>query len=99
MKYPTFIESDSGRTLKAFLRPDVMFMLESEGAGKGAGFQFRIFKTRATCRRHETTYGEISYNRFVQVVKSTVGEYLVDLTSYLPQDLMELDSNDQKLLT
>lgn len=97
MRYPIFTKS--GGMLRAFLNPTTMFQLNEGAYGKGHGFEFRIFKTRATCRRYETDKNEISYKQFVAECQLTLGKYLIELTDLLPEDLKNLESGPgQKLL-
>lgn len=93
MQYPTFTQS--GARICAFLRPDRMFMLTTDQFGKGHGFEFRIYQTRATCRKHEHEYNQISYTEFVRECKNVLGEYLIELTNYLPKELTKLDGGER----
>lgn len=100
---PIFRKTEDG-SLYAFLKYDRMFHLKMNQYGKGDGFEFRVYKTRATVLRYGNIGKDISFQEFQMLLKTAFADYLEEITLLLPkelqssnQDNVQIENNSKRL--
>ena len=93
---PIFRKQDDG-TLLAFLKFDRMFHLKMNQYGKGDGFEFRVYKTRATVLRYVNIGEDISFQEFQMLLKTAFADYLEEITLLLPKELQNANQDNMRI--
>lgn len=85
-----FFKKTNGGSLYAFLKNDRVFHLKMNQYGKGEGFEFRVYKTRASFLKHDRLGGTgISFPEFQMLLRTAFAQYLEEITLLLPKELQE----------
>lgn len=93
--YPKFLRTRDN-SLVAILNKERAFHLNRNTFTRGAGFEFRIYKTRATVRNYEHAGSVITFQEFKDELQNVFAKYLLELTELLPKELQA--GNTQKLI-
>jgi allantoicase len=95
---PIFKKTDGG-DLYAFLKKDRLFHLKINQYGKGDGFEFRVYKTRATVLKHLRIGGGdvINFLEFQMILQNSFVHYLEEITLLLPKELQQANNNTKRL--
>ena len=86
--YPRFWKDQNG-DVYAFLSKDRMFRLDTGTFGKGAGFEFRVYKTRATVLKYDKGWNNLSFLQFKMELSNIMGGYLMEVTDLLPKAMID----------